>query len=152
MMEELSEELDFEYKRNGSLVLCFAEEDKPALQALYEKGMQNGVEGMSVISGDEARKMEPNIEDTVVAALNVPSGGIVCPFGLTIALAENACDNGVEFCFLTGVEHIEKTAEGYRIKTNQGNIEAACVVNAAAGWSEGRNGCIVSERRLENAK
>lgn len=74
--------------------------------------------------------MEPNIEDTVVAALNVPSGGIVCPFGLTIALAENACDNGVEFCFLTEVEHIEKTAEGYRIKTNQGNIEAACVVNA----------------------
>ena len=113
MMEELSEELDFEYKRNGSLVLCFAEEDKPALQALYEKGMQNGVEGMSVISGDEARKMEPNIEDTVVAALNVPSGGIVCPFGLTIALAENACDNGVEFCFLTEVEHIEKTAEEY---------------------------------------
>ncbi len=37
MMEELSEELDFEYKRNGSLVLCFAEEDKPALQALWRK-------------------------------------------------------------------------------------------------------------------
>ena len=98
--------------------------------------MQNGVEGMSVISGDEARKMEPNIEDTVVAALNVPSGGIVCPFGLTIALAENACDNGVEFCFLTEVEHIEKTAEGYRIKTNQGNIEAACVVNAAGVYAD----------------
>ena len=147
MMEELSEELDFEYKRNGSLVLCFAEEDKPALQALYEKGMQNGVEGMSVISGDEARKMEPNIEDTVVAALNVPSGGIVCPFGLTIALAENACDNGVEFCFLTEVEHIEKTAEGYRIKTNQGDIEAACVVNAAGVYADTIHN-EVSEKKL----
>ena len=146
-MEELSKELDFEYKRNGSLVLCFAEEDKPALQALYEKGMQNGVEGMSVISGDEARKMEPNIEDTVVAALNVPSGGIVCPFGLTIALAENACDNGVEFCFLTEVEHIEKTAEGYRIKTNQGDIEAACVVNAAGVYADTIHN-EVSEKKL----
>lgn len=147
MMEELSEELDFDYKRNGSLVLCFAEEDKPALQALYEKGMQNGVEGMSVISGDEARKMEPNIEDTVVAALNVPSGGIVCPFGLTIALAENACNNGVEFCFLTEVEHIEKTAEGYRIKTNQGDIEAACVVNAAGVYADTIHN-EVSEKKL----
>ena len=90
MMEELSKELDFDYKRNGSLVLCFAEEDKPALEALYEKGVKNGVKGMSIISGDEVRKREPNIEDTVVAALDVPSGGIVCPFGLTIALAENA--------------------------------------------------------------
>ena len=36
MMEVLSKELDFDYKRNGSLVLCFAEEDKPALEALYE--------------------------------------------------------------------------------------------------------------------
>lgn len=136
MMEDLSKELDFDYKRNGSLVLCFAEEDKPALQALYEKGVQNGVEGMSIISGDEVRKMEPNIEDTVVAALNVPSGGIVCPFGLTIALAENACDNGIEFRFLTEVENIEKTAGGYLVKTNQGEIETACVVNAAGVYAD----------------
>ena len=147
MMEDLSKELDFDYKRNGSLVLCFAEEDKPALQALYEKGVQNGVEGMSIISGDEVREMEPNIEDTVVAALNVPSGGIVCPFGLTIALAENACDNGVEFRFLTEVENIEKTAAGYLVKTNQGEIEAACVVNAAGVYADTIHN-YVSEKKL----
>lgn len=147
MMEDLSKELDFDYKRNGSLVLCFAEEDRPALQALYEKGVQNGVEGMSIISGDEVRKMEPNIEDTVVAALHVPSGGIVCPFGLTIALAENACDNGVEFRFLTEVEHIEKMEEGYRVKTNQGEIEASCVVNAAGVYADTIHN-YVSEKKL----
>ena len=143
MMEDLSKELDFDYKRNGSLVLCFAEEDKPALQALYEKGVQNGVEGMSIISGDEVRKMEPNIEDTVVAALNVPSGGIVCPFGLT----ENACDNGIEFRFLTEVENIEKTAGGYLVKTNQGEIETACVVNAAGVYADTIHN-YVSEKKL----
>ncbi len=147
MMEDLSKELDFDYKRNGSLVLCFAKEDRPALQALYEKGVKNGVEGMSIIGGDEVRKMEPNIEDTVVAALHVPSGGIVCPFGLTIALAENACDNGVEFRFLTEVEHIEKMEEGYRVKTNQGEIEASCVVNAAGVYADTIHND-VSEKKL----
>lgn len=136
MMEGLSRELDFDYKRNGSLVLCFSEEDKPALQDLYEKGVANGVVGMSIISGDEVRKREPNIEDSVVAALDVPSGGIVCPFGLTIALAENACDNGVEFRFLTEVENIEKIADGYVLKTNQGELETRCVVNAAGVYSD----------------
>lgn len=147
MMEKLSKELDFDYKRNGSLVLCFAEEDKPALEALYEKGVKNGVKGMSIISGDEVRKREPNIEDTVVAALDVPSGGIVCPFGLTIALAENACDNGVEFQFLTEVETIEKEAEGYVLKTSKGEIHTACVVNAAGVYSDQIHN-FVSEKKL----
>lgn len=147
MMEELSKELDFDYKRNGSLVLCFAEEDKPALEALYEKGVKNGVKGMSIISGDEVRKREPNIEDTVVAALDVPSGGIVCPFGLTIALAENACDNGVEFQFLTEVETIEKEAGGYVLKTSKGEIHTACVVNAAGVYSDQIHN-FVSEKKL----
>ena len=147
MMEELSEELDFEYKRNGSLVLCFAEEDKPALQALYEKGMQNGVEGMSVISGDEARKMEPNIEDTVVAALNVPSGGIVCPFGLNIALAENAATNGVEFHFNTEVTDICRKDDGYQLSTNRGYILTRCVVNAAGVYADVFHN-MVSEHKL----
>lgn len=147
MMEELSKELDFDYKRNGSMVLCFAEEDKPALEALYEKGVKNGVKGMSIISGDEVRKREPNIEDTVVAALDVPSGGIVCPFGLTIALAENACDNGVEFQFLTEVETIEKEAEGYVLKTSKGEIHTACVVNAAGVYSDQIHN-FVSEKKL----
>lgn len=95
LMGELSKDLDFSFRRNGSLVLCFSEDDRPALQALYERGIANGVPDLKIISGDEVRAMEPNVTDEVVAALYAPTGGIVCPFGLTIALAENACDNGV---------------------------------------------------------
>ena len=90
LMGQLAEDLDFEFKRNGSLILCFAEEDMPSLQELYNKGIKNGVPDLKIITGDEARAMEPNLTDTVVAALYAPTGGIVCPFGLTIALAENA--------------------------------------------------------------
>ncbi|MEG0370308.1 MAG: FAD-dependent oxidoreductase, partial [Hungatella sp.] len=97
MMEQLALDLDFDFKRNGSLVLCLTKEELPALQSLYEKGIQNGVPGLTMISGEEAKNMESNLSESVVAALYAPTGGIVCPFGLTIALAENACDNGVEF-------------------------------------------------------
>lgn len=119
LMDQLSKDLDFEFKRNGSLILCFAKEDIPALQELYNKGVKNGVPDLRIITGDEARSMEPNLTDTVVAALYAPTGGIVCPFGLTIALAENACDNGVEFMFNTTVEHLKKEDGGYGLKTNK---------------------------------
>ena len=81
----------------------------------------------------------------VVAALYAPTGGIVCPFGLTIALAENACDNGVEFVFNTKAEKVEKTTEGYRVITNNGVFETKYVVNAAGVYSDEIHN-MVSER------
>lgn len=147
MMEALSKDLDFEYVQNGSLVLCFAEEDMPALEELLEKGKKNGVQGLEIISGDRAREMEPNLTDTVVAALYAPTGGIVCPFGLTIALAENAADNGVEFKFLTEVKDIKKSEEGYCVETSRGDIAAKYVINAAGVYAD-RFHNMVSEKKL----
>lgn len=136
MMDQLSRDLDFDFTRNGSLILCFDEEELPALKSLYEKGCQNGVPELSMITGDEARAMEPRLSDNVVAALYAPTGGIVCPFGLTIALAENACDNGVEFRLQTSVETIEKAGDGYLLNTSAGPIRTRYVVNAAGVYSD----------------
>ncbi len=131
MMPELSKELDFEYERNGSLVLCFDENDRYKLTELLERGEKNGVEGLRIIEAEEVRRLEKEISDEVVAALYVPTGGIVCPFGMTIAFAENACDNGVEFKFLTTVEKIVKENDGFKILTDKGDISAKYIVNAA---------------------
>ena len=148
MMGTLSKELDFEFQRNGSMVLCFAEEDRPGLDALYDKGVANGVPDLQIISGEEARAMEPNLSDQVVAALYAPTGGIVCPFGLTIALAENACDNGVEFMLNTEVLDISAVEGGYMLKTNQGEFTARFVVNAAGVYADVFHN-MVSGRKLQ---
>lgn len=135
-MEELSRELDFSYKRNGSLVLCFAEEDRHKLEELLEKGQQNGVTDLRIIEKEELVALEPEISEAVVAALYAPTGGIVCPFGLTIALAENACVNGVEFYMNTEVLEIERLDQGYRLKTTQGIFESYIVINAAGVYAD----------------
>ncbi len=147
MMEELSKKLDFPFQRNGSLVLCLSEEDVPALHALYEKGVKNGVSGLAILSGDQVRRMEPNASERTVAALYAPTGGIVCPFGLTIALAENACDNGVEFFFHTEVKEIEKTSGGYDLITSKGVLHTAYVINAAGVYAD-RFHNLVSDKKL----
>ena len=108
LMEPLSKELDFEFKRNGSLILCFAEEDMPHLKELYQQGIDNKIPDIKILSKEELHEMEPNISDEAIAAIYAPSGGIVCPFGMNIAMAENAYDNGVEFRFNTEVRTIKK--------------------------------------------
>jgi glycerol-3-phosphate dehydrogenase len=152
MMEQLSKDLDFPYKKNGSLILCFAEEDRPALQELLERGEKNGVEGLRIVEREELIQMEPALSDQVVAALYAPTGGIVCPFGLTIALAENAADNGVQFQFNTEVTKIEKAedAQGtyYKVETSKGLEEARIVVNAAGVYADKLHN-MVSNKKME---
>lgn len=147
MMEALSKELDFPFKRNGSLVLCRAEEDMPNLQALYERGIKNGVKELRIISKEEVKAMEPNITDDVVAALYAPTGGIVCPFNLNIALAENANVNGVDFKFNTEVQNIKKVDDHFEIETNNGLYEAKYVVNAAGVYADKFHN-MVSEKKI----
>ncbi len=147
MMEKLSKELDFSFRQNGSLVLCFKEEDKVKLQSLYDKGTMNGVEKLQLLSGEEARRLEPNLSQTVVAALYAPTGGTVCPFGLTIALAENAYVNGAEFYFNTEVTAIDKKEGGYLLHSTQGVFESRIVVNAAGIYADIIHN-MVSEKKM----
>ncbi len=136
LMPALSKELDFPYENNGSLVVMVSEDDRPALNKLYENGVANGVEGLRIVERDELVQMEPNISDQAVAALYAPTGAIVCPFGLTFALAENAARNGVKFQFDTEVTGIEKTDGGWKLSTTRGDVEARVVVNAAGVYAD----------------
>ena len=146
MFDELSKDLDFPFKRNGSLVVRTKDQDKADLQKLYDQGIANGVEGLRIIERDELIKMEPNLADDVVDALYVPTGGIVCPFNFNYALAENAADNGVEFKLSTKVEKVEKTGDHYTITTNAGTIETKTVVNAAGVYADEINNMVSSKK------
>jgi glycerol-3-phosphate dehydrogenase len=142
-MDALSRELDFPFIRNGSLVVCTKAQDSAGLTGLLERGRKNGVPGLRIVGREELVQMEPNIADDVTCALFAPTGAIVCPFHLTMAFAENACVNGVEFLLNTEVTNIQKTEGGYRIKTQPARIiEARTVVNAAGVYADVLNNMV----------
>ncbi len=147
LMEDLSRELDFPYRRNGSLVLCLNPDELPGLQALYERGVANGVEGLEILDAATVSAMEPNVTEQVVAALWAPTGAIVCPFGLNFALAENAAANGVEFRFDCPVTAVKPKGDHWEVICGNTVLEAACVVNAAGVYSDVLHN-MVSARKL----
>ena len=146
MMEPLSKELDFPFERIGSFVICTDEGKMDHLRSLYERGMENGVQGLRILSGEEVLEMEPNVTENVVAALYAPTAGIVCPFSMNIAFAENAVKNGVEFQFDTEVEEITREEGQYTIRTAKGDFAAKCVVNAAGVYADRFHNMVSSQK------
>jgi len=147
MMAAFCHEHQIPYRNNGSLVLGFTEEDLPKLEALRDQGTKNGVEGLVILSAAEAKRLEPNLNGDVKFALLAPTGGIVDPFELTIAQAEVAMVNGVEFSFDTCVKSIHPIAGGYQVSTDRGIYEAKVVVNCAGVHADELNN-LVSSRKL----
>jgi glycerol-3-phosphate dehydrogenase len=164
MMDELSKELDVPFQRNGSLVVCTKDQDPAELHVLLERGKANGVPGLQILDRDALVEMEPNLADDVTCALFAPTGAIICPFHLTMAFAENACVNGVEFFLNTEVTDIAKTGSGYRIavkrtltgaaaaagssdeKSDVERMEARVVVNAAGVYADVLNNMVSSHK------
>ena len=148
MMPALAAELGVSYKQNGSMVLAFSEEEALHVKKLYDRGLQNGVPGLSLLSGDEVRALEPNVSREVVAALRCTSSGIICPYGLTIAAVGNAMDNGVKLICNFEVDHICRTADGYVIYAGDRKVEARYIVNCAGLFAD-RVAAMVGDKQYE---
>ena len=152
LMDDLSKELDIPFKRNGSLVVCTKDQDRSGLDELMEKGLANGVPGLQILEREDLIKIEPNLSDDVTCALFAPTGGIVCPFHMTMAFAENACTNGVSFYLNTKVTDIQKNEDGYTIKTVHTDsraeeiFQAKLVINAAGVYADELNNMVSANK------
>lgn len=131
MMPGIAKDLGVKYINNGSMVLGFSDEDKEKIKELYERGIRNGVEQLEVLTGEEARKIEPNLAQNVTCALYAKTGSIICPYELTIAAIGNAMDNGAELKTNFEVNDIKKQEEGYKISSPNEEIYAKYVINCA---------------------
>ena len=137
LLFEAAKQLNVPHKRNGSMVCAFAEDENRIIDRLYERGLENGIEGLSVITGDQARELEPELSDKVTKALLVTNSGIVCPYELTIAAVGNAMDNGVELKRNFAISDIAKIGEGFVVSAADGRkVQGKYLINCAGSFAD----------------
>jgi glycerol-3-phosphate dehydrogenase len=136
MYKQLEEELNFGFRVTGALIIGFDKEDEKKIMDLYENGKKIGSDELEIIYKDRIKELEPHINSDVRVALHVKNVGVASPYELTIALAENAVDNGAEIRLETEVISIEKKDEIFSIDTNRGPVESRYVINAAGLYSD----------------
>lgn len=136
MMKKVTDELSVKYKNNGSVVVAFDENDRKILEELKKRGEENGVEELSILERNELSKIESAISENVVCALYAPTGGIVCPYELTVAAVGNAMDNGALLKTNFEVNSIEEIEGGYKVLSKSDSVTAKVVINAAGLFSD----------------
>ena len=148
LFPQWARDLGFPYKRNGSLVLGFAAEDDALLRELWRRAIRNGVEDVSLLSGEQVRLLEPSVNPDVRCALLAESGAICDPYQVTLRCAEQAARNGVRFQFNEEVVSIQKGYGRYLVRTSRGELYRAwAIVNAAGVFADEMNN-MVSARKL----
>lgn len=145
IIHDIADQLSIDFIGNGALVAAFSDSEARGLETLLQRGKDNGVPSPVILSRDEVLAKERNISSDVKAALYLPSSGIICPFSLTYALAENAVSNGVAIRLAEKVIGMTEHDGIFHIATDKNMIEARCVINAAGVYADSIHNMVCDE-------
>lgn len=136
LAKEICENLDVPYENCGAVVVAFNDEDLKTVEMLKKRGDANGVKNLEVVDQAKLRELEPLIAEEALGALYVPTSSIVSPWEYCLAMAETAVKNGAELFLDNEVLGIEKTADGFVVKTNKGEYQTKYIINAAGNYAD----------------
>lgn len=149
MMDDLANKLQFPFKRNGALVLAFNEEELESIKKLKSNGEEIGVKGLEILDKEKVLNIEKNTNKDVLGALHVKTSGIVSPYEMTLAFAENAVENGVDFILGKAVVDIKLENNIYKIHLEDEEVIESKIVVNASGLCGAHLNNLVSEIKYE---
>ena len=136
MFDAVCSELSVPFRRNGSLVLAFDDEQMEQIIRLKQRGINNGVPDLEIWSREEVLAKEPAVSPDVRGALFAGTAGIIDPMLLAISFVENAVMNGADYILNFEVSSISREGGGYKVFSRDNCVAAKCVVNAAGVYAD----------------
>lgn len=133
--EEICKELGVEFKKTSAFVVATTKEEEESIEALAQRAEKRGIP-VCRLSRSEALSKEPNLSEYVTKAVELPTTGVVYPWEVALALAEESVINGVSVKLSEEVKEIKKTETGFLVKTNKNIYEADYVINAAGVFAD----------------
>ncbi|HPA74023.1 MAG TPA: FAD-dependent oxidoreductase, partial [Spirochaetota bacterium] len=137
MYTKVTEELGVEFYRPGSMILFGSPFTRLAVPLMKARAKKNGVDGYRYLTRKEVARREPNLVEKQHGAFFLPSAGVLSPYKMVLAYAENAAENGADIvlgCAVSGFEMRDGAVRA--VKTNRGMCTAGVVVNAAGIWAD----------------
>lgn len=137
LYDTLEQELSISLLRTGAYVVAHNNFEEQMLLELFERSKTNQVPGAYFLSGDEARKIEPRLSESITKVLSLPSTKVTFPWEVAINAISNAIKNGAEFKRNAHVISVEKRSDFFVLHLKDGStIETKNVINASGVMSD----------------
>jgi L-2-hydroxyglutarate oxidase LhgO len=138
LLYELCRKHGIEHRQLGKIIVATEPSEVSQLQALYEKGTKNGASDLRIISGAEAKKLEPNVK--AIAALYAPSTGLLDVHAMMRLFLNQATENGVGVAYRSEVTVIDRNKGGYSVtvtdSSGKSKFTTRVLVNSAGLQSD----------------
>lgn len=144
MYPELCRELQVPYLKNGLVMIALDEEQMEEVRKLHEMGQRNGVR-TEVCDRARILEIEPDMGEGVIGGLWVPDSGMVCPYNLVMALAENSARNGVEFRTSTQALSVQRDGGEWLVATPDETFRTKYVFNCAGTHADKFNNMVSTD-------
>ena len=113
----------------GKLVVAVDESELGRLRHLYERGQQNGLQGLRMLDAGQMREIEPHAGG--IAALHVPQEGIVDYTGVCRVMARKIEEGGGRVATRARVIGLREQSGGWAVQTTAGDWDGDYLVNCA---------------------
>lgn len=130
LYEQLCKDLGCKYKVVGAYIAACGHEEEEKQNILADRADRRGIK-YEWLSGNEARKEEPNLNEEVTRVLNFPTTAVIYPWEVAIACAQVAVKNGTELYLDSPVRAIDHTGDTYVVHAGEHALETKVVINAA---------------------
>lgn len=137
LYHKVAQQLGVPFRRKGSLILFDNYLLNLAFPIMRQRALLNGVDGIRLLGREEIRKLEPAVSEKMITGVYLPTTGVLSPYKMTVACAENAVQNGAEVSLNTIVLSMECDSTGIvSVETNRGTVYPRLVINAAGVYSD----------------
>ncbi len=133
-LTEFCKKHDIEYDICGKIIVATDESEMPRLKAIYDRGVENGIEDISLIDADRMKEIEPWVAG--VGAIHVPCAGIVNFRSVCEKLQELLLDSGHQIRFNHTVQGVFQADGTVVIETDKGSVKAKQMINCGGLFSD----------------
>ncbi len=133
---KIKKKLDLPFLNTKALVVAWSDEQEEKLEAILNKGLNNGVKELEIISNKELALKEPNLSKNAKAAIVVHGESLIDPWSTPLAYVKLGLQAGGKLAFSHEVKDGHFNGEYWEIKTSQKTIKAKTVINAAGLYGD----------------
>lgn len=132
----IHESLNLPLLKSGALVAAWTEEEESRFAGIIQKGSDNGVPDLRLLTRSEALSLEPNLSEDIRAAIAIPREYVIDPWSAPLAYLMQALENGGQALFNAGVKSGEFSGSSWLLNTERGSVKARYVVNSAGLYGD----------------